>query len=137
MINFRISSFRHRIALDYLPTLEGIVQLVRLILAECESASLVIEGGPDKKARAAAAQAAQATQAAQTVQGSQAAGITAGLLGAEAKGQGAGAGQALAAMVKAPGADAHGGSPSKGKGKQGGVRVEVMVLLPVTTSQTP
>ena len=117
MINFRISSFRHRIALDYLPTLEGIVQLVRLILAECESASLVIEGGPDKKARAAAAQAAQAAQA---VQGSQTAGISAGSLGAEAKGQGTGAGQALAAMVKAPGADAHGGGPSKGKGKGGG-----------------
>ena len=45
MINFRISSFRHRTALDYLPSLEGIVQLVRLILSECEAASLVSETG--------------------------------------------------------------------------------------------
>ena len=117
MISFRVSAFRHRTSLDYNPTITGVVQLVRLIQAECESASLVVEGGSDgnKRARAAAAQAAQGAQGAQGSQGSV---VPPSASSAEAKGPGPTGGQALAAMVKAPGGEAQGGQ-SKGKGKGG------------------
>ena len=117
MISFRVSAFRHRTSLDYNPTITGVVQLVRLIQAECESASLVVEGGSDgnKRARAAAAQAAQGAQGAQGSQGSV---VPPSASSAEAKGPGPTGGQALAAMVKAPGGEAQGGQ-GKGKGKGG------------------
>ena len=55
---FRVNAFRHRVALDYNPTVPTVVQLVRLIQAECEAASLGQDSQvPDKKARAAAAKA--------------------------------------------------------------------------------
>ena len=58
MIGFRVNSFRHRSGLDYNPSVSGIVQLVRLIQAEFEAASLVAEGAADKRPRNAAAAAA-------------------------------------------------------------------------------
>ena len=57
-LGFRVNAFRHRVALDYNPTVPTVVQLVRLIQAECEALALGQEGQvPDKKARAAAARA--------------------------------------------------------------------------------
>ena len=55
MIAFRVNAFRHRSGLDYNPSVVGIVQLVRLIQAEFEAASLVTEGNPEKRPRNAAA----------------------------------------------------------------------------------
>ena len=56
-MGFRVNAFRHKVALDYNPTVPSIVQLVRLLQAECEASALgSMEGSaPDKKARAAAA----------------------------------------------------------------------------------
>ena len=55
-LGFRVNAFRHKVALDYNPTGPTVVQLVRLLQAECEAAVLGHEGvAPDKKARAAAA----------------------------------------------------------------------------------
>ena len=56
-LGFRVNAFRHKVALDYNPTVTSIVQLVRLLQAECEASALgSMEGSaPDKKARAAAA----------------------------------------------------------------------------------
>ena len=57
-LGFRVNAFRHRVALDYNPTVPTVVQLVRLIQAECEALALGQEGQvPDRKARAAAARA--------------------------------------------------------------------------------
>ena len=36
MIGFRVNAFRHQLAIDYNPTVASVVQLVRLIQAECE-----------------------------------------------------------------------------------------------------
>ena len=55
MIGFRVNSFRHRSGLDYNPSVSGIVQLVRLIQAEFEAASLVAEGAAEKRPRNAVA----------------------------------------------------------------------------------
>ena len=56
-LSFRVNAFRNRVSLDYIPTISSVLQLVRLLQAEFESASLSVEGGaPDKKARAAALQ---------------------------------------------------------------------------------
>ena len=60
MIAFRVSAFRHASGLDYNPTVPGVAQLVKLIQAECEAASLGGESAPEKRARAAAAQAKEA-----------------------------------------------------------------------------
>ena len=56
-LGFRVNAFRHKVALDYNPTVPSIVQLVRLLQAECEASALgSMEGSaPDKKALAAAA----------------------------------------------------------------------------------
>ena len=54
MIGFRVNAFRHQLAIDYNPTVSSVVQLVRLVQAECEAASITSEGGADKKARSAA-----------------------------------------------------------------------------------
>ena len=54
MIGFRVNAFRHQLAIDYNPTVPSVVQLVRLIQAECEAASITTEGGSDKRARTAA-----------------------------------------------------------------------------------
>ena len=56
-LGFRVNAFRHKVALDYNPTVTSIVQLVRLLQAECEASALgSMEGSaPDKKARAAVA----------------------------------------------------------------------------------
>ena len=58
-LGFRVNAFRHKVALDYNPTVTSIVQLVRLIQAECEALALSTMDAipPDKKARAAAARA--------------------------------------------------------------------------------
>ena len=56
-LSFRVSAFRNRVSLDYNPTISSVLQLVQLLQAEFESASLSVEGSaPDKKARAAALQ---------------------------------------------------------------------------------
>ena len=39
-LGFRVNAFRHKVALDYNPTVPSIVQLVRLLQAECEASSL-------------------------------------------------------------------------------------------------
>ena len=56
-LGFRVNAFRHKVALDYNPTVPSIVQLVRLLQAECEASALSNADAhvPDKKARAAAA----------------------------------------------------------------------------------
>ena len=56
-LGFRVNAFRHKVALDYNPTVPSIVQLVRLLQAECEASSLsnMESAGIEKKARAAAA----------------------------------------------------------------------------------
>ena len=54
MIGFRVNAFRHQLAIDYNPTVANVVQLVRLIQAECEAASITSEVTPDKRARTAA-----------------------------------------------------------------------------------
>ena len=54
MIGFRVNAFRHQLAIDYNPTVTSVVQLVRLIQAECEAASITTEGSVDKRARTAA-----------------------------------------------------------------------------------
>eukprot|EP00439_Symbiodinium_sp_Y106_P033842 s333_g4.t1 len=59
MVAFRVSAFRHSSGLDYNPTVQGVAQLVKLIQAECEAASIGAESGADKRARVAAAQAAR------------------------------------------------------------------------------
>ena len=56
MVAFRISAFRHKSSIDYNPSVSGVIQLVRLIQAECESMAMTVEN-PDKRARAAAATA--------------------------------------------------------------------------------
>ena len=53
---FRVNSFRNRASLDYNPTVATVVQLVRLLQAEFEAASLSSELPPDKRARVAGAQ---------------------------------------------------------------------------------
>ena len=59
LLGFRVNSFRKRASLDYNPTVLTVLQLVRLLQAEFEAASLSQEGAPDKKARLAAANAEQ------------------------------------------------------------------------------
>ena len=59
LLAFRVNSFRNRASLDYNPTVLTVLQLVRLLQAEFEAASLTQEGAPDKKARLAAANAEQ------------------------------------------------------------------------------
>ena len=54
MIGFRVNAFRHQLVIDYNPTVQSVVQLVRLIQAECEAASITAEGGADKRAKTAA-----------------------------------------------------------------------------------
>ena len=54
MIGFRVNAFRHQLAIDYNPTVTNVVQLVRLIQAECEAASITSDGSGDKRARTAA-----------------------------------------------------------------------------------
>ena len=62
MVGFRVNSFRHRLGIDYNPTVASVLQLVKLIQAEAEASSITSEGNQDKRARAAAAAAAsQAT----------------------------------------------------------------------------
>ena len=56
MIGFRVNAFRHQLAIDYNPTVANVVQLVRLIQAECEAASITSEGAGEKRARTAALQ---------------------------------------------------------------------------------
>ena len=57
LLAFRVNTFRSRVSLDYNPTVSSVLQLVRLLQAEFESASLSVEAAtPDKKARAAALQ---------------------------------------------------------------------------------
>ena len=58
-LGFRVNAFRHKVALDYNPTVPSIVQLVRLLQAECEASALsnLDAHVPDKKARGAAARA--------------------------------------------------------------------------------
>ena len=58
MVGFRINTFRQQLAIDYNPSVSSVMQLVKLILAESEAASLTSELPQDKRARAAAAQAA-------------------------------------------------------------------------------
>ena len=53
MVAFRVNSYRHSIALDYNPTTTGVTQLVRLLQAESEAASLV-EMSAEKRAKNAA-----------------------------------------------------------------------------------
>ena len=58
-LNFRVSSFRNRASLDYNPSVTTVLQLVRLLQAEFEAASLNVDvQGGDKRARNAAAQVA-------------------------------------------------------------------------------
>ena len=59
MIGFRVNAFRHQLAIDYNPTVASVVQLVRLIQAECEAGSITLEGEVEKKAKAAALKAAR------------------------------------------------------------------------------
>ena len=59
MIGFRVNAFRHQLAIDYNPTVASVVQLVRLIQAECEAASIAGDNNADKRAKAAAAIAAK------------------------------------------------------------------------------
>ena len=55
-LSFRVSSFRNRASLDYNPSVTTVVQLVRLLQAEFESAALTMElSQPDKRPRNAAA----------------------------------------------------------------------------------
>ena len=55
MIAFRVNSFRHKQAVDYNPTVSVVIQLVRLIQAECEASSLTTEvAQADKRPRNAA-----------------------------------------------------------------------------------
>ena len=54
MIGFRVNAFRHQLGIDYNPTVASVVQLVRLIQAECEAASITVEGNAEKRARTAA-----------------------------------------------------------------------------------
>ena len=63
MIGFRVNAFRHQLAIDYNPTVTSVVQLVRLIQAECEAASITSEAS-DKRAKTAAANTATANAAA-------------------------------------------------------------------------
>ena len=56
MRGFRVNAFRHQLAIDYNPTVANVVQLVRLIQAECEAASITSEGAGEKRARTAALQ---------------------------------------------------------------------------------
>ena len=53
MIGFRVNAFRHQLAIDYNPTVTAVMQLVKLIQAECEVASITSEGVGDKRARTA------------------------------------------------------------------------------------
>ena len=54
---FRVNAFRNRVALDYNPSISTVLQLVKLLQAEFESAALSAEvHPPDKRARAAAVQ---------------------------------------------------------------------------------
>ena len=56
-LSFRVNSFRNKVALDYNPSITTVLQLVRLLQAEFEAASLSMEaGGIDKKARLAGMQ---------------------------------------------------------------------------------
>ena len=63
MVGFRVNSFRHRLGIDYNPTVASVLQLVKLIQAEAEASAIATESNPDKRARAAAAAAASATTA--------------------------------------------------------------------------
>ena len=63
MVGFRVNSFRHRLGIDYNPTVASVLQLVKLIQAEAEASAIATESNPDKRARAAAAAAATATTA--------------------------------------------------------------------------
>ena len=58
-LNFRVNSFRNRASLDYNPSVATVVQLVRLLQAEFESAALSMElSQPDRKPKGASAQLA-------------------------------------------------------------------------------
>ena len=54
LLGFRVNAFRSRVSLDYNPSVSTVLQFVRLLQAEFESASLSQEGfGQDKRARTA------------------------------------------------------------------------------------
>ena len=67
MIGFRVNAFRHQLAIDYNPTVANVVQLVRLIQAECEAASITSDGAGEKRARTAALQAPKDPPASKSV----------------------------------------------------------------------
>ncbi|CAE6948457.1 GIP [Symbiodinium sp. CCMP2592] len=54
MIGFRVNAFRHQLAIDYNPSVASVVQLVRLIQAECEAGSITSDAVSDKRAKTAA-----------------------------------------------------------------------------------
>ena len=56
-LGFRVNAFRNKVSLDYNPSVTTVLQLVRLLQAEFEAASLSVDqGGLEKKARLAVAQ---------------------------------------------------------------------------------
>ena len=67
MIGFRVNAFRHQLAIDYNPTVTAVMQLVKLIQAECEAASITSEGVGDKRARTAALSAGRESAVAKSV----------------------------------------------------------------------
>ena len=59
-LGFMVNAFRNKVSLDYNRSITTVLQLVRLLQAEFEAASLSVDqGGVDKKARLALAQASQ------------------------------------------------------------------------------
>ena len=59
MIGFRVNAFRHQLAIDHNPSVTSVIQLVQLIQAECEAASITADGSADKRARTAALNASR------------------------------------------------------------------------------
>ena len=59
LLGFRVNAFRNRVSLDYNPTLGGVLQLVKLLQAEFESAALSADSGNVPKGRIAQMQTGQ------------------------------------------------------------------------------
>ena len=95
MIAFRVNAYRHRAALDYDPSVVGVVQLVRLLQAEFESAAIALEGaqGGSKGPKAAVLSASSGVPKPSPE------------------------GSPTVAVAKVGGADPPGGTKGKGKGK--------------------
>ena len=117
-VGFRVNAFRHRVALDYNPSVSSVVSLVRLVQAECEAASISgdSQGSPDKRARNAATRTEPETQPSKPTSPDRPPNVNAAATDAATK------------ALEGLGAD-KGKGKGKGKGKEPGITLVLATTL--------